>query len=624
MTDTPDQVENFKHATQSTARALSGLDDVEVSFGGHTSELSDRLIRLPALPKTMTAQETALIRGLADSYALRLHYHDAALHRQFQPSEARARSVYQALEDVRIEAVGTADYPGVAANIEAALSYEARRQKLDQVRGMDDAPLQEALRYMAREALTGRKPPKEAQKTIRAWKSWLKEHLGNDGLEALQKTLGDQAAFAKEAHKLIDRLDMVSTPAEPPPASEGSDNKDEDQQQGQGADQSSDDSQSQQSAPPLGMTDEAESGDMTDREAEAMAGHELEEMDGDEEQDTEESARRNDTRDGGLGGLYADYKIYTSQYDEVVNAQDLCEPEELQKLRKMLDKQLTHLQGVITRLANRLQRKLMAQQTRSWQFDLEEGILDSARLSRAIANPYWPVSYKQESETDFRDTVVTLLIDNSGSMRGRPITIAAMSTDILARTLERCGVKVEILGFTTRAWKGGTARERWLSDGKPHEPGRLNDLRHIVYKGADTPWRHTRANLGLMLREGLLKENIDGEALLWAYTRLMSRPEQRKILMVISDGAPVDDSTLSANQGSYLEEHLRRVIRWVEDKTPVQLLAIGIGHDVTRYYRRAVTLVDAEELGGAITEKLAELFEEKTGRSAARHRRNRH
>ncbi|MBI1216018.1 MAG: cobaltochelatase subunit CobT, partial [Alphaproteobacteria bacterium] len=413
MTDDADQIENFKHATQSTARALSGLEDVEVSFGGHSAELNDKLIRLPALPKLMTPAETSLIRGLADTCALRLHYHDAQLHRKMLPAEAQARSVYQALEDARIEAVGTADYPGAAANIEAALAHEARRQKLDQVRGMDDAPLAEALRYMARETFTGRKPPKETQKVIRAWKPWIKEHLGDDGLDMLKKSLSDQTAFAKAAHRLIDKMDMISTPAEPPPASDSGDNKEEDQQQGQGADKSADDSSSEQSSPPIGMTEESESGEMTDRDAEAMAGHELEEIEGQDGEETDETARRNDARDGGQGALYADYKIYTTQYDEVVGARDLCEPEELQKLRKMLDKQLTHLHGVITRLANRLQRKLMAQQTRSWQFDLEEGILDSARLSRAIANPYWPISYKQESETDFRDTIVTLLIDNS-------------------------------------------------------------------------------------------------------------------------------------------------------------------------------------------------------------------
>jgi len=404
-------------------------------------------------------------------------------------------------------------------------------------------------------------------------------------------------------------MEMPSTPAEPPPSSDNSESEDE--QKTQGAEKTAESDSTSKSQPPVGMTEEAESGEETERESDMMAGQEMEDNGQLEDADDNEQARRNTPRDSAHSALYGDYKIYTGQFDEVVNAKELCEPEELQKLRKMLDKQLTHLQGVITRLANKLQRKLLAQQTRSWKFDLEEGILDSARLSRAVANPYWPISYKQESETEFRDTVVTLLIDNSGSMRGRPITIAAMSTDILARTLERCGVKVEILGFTTRAWKGGSAREKWLSDGKPHSPGRLNDLRHIIYKPADSPWRHTRSNLGLMLREGLLKENIDGEALLWAYHRLMGRPEQRKILMVISDGAPVDDSTLSANQGNYLEEHLRRVIHFIEGKTPIQLLAIGIGHDVTRYYQRAVTLVDAEELGGAITEKLAELFDEK-------------
>ncbi|TAL40077.1 MAG: cobaltochelatase subunit CobT [Alphaproteobacteria bacterium] len=609
MSDPSDPVENFKHATQSTARALSGREDVEVTFGGHIAELSDKSIRLPALPKSLENSEAQLIRGLADTFALRLHYHDALLHQKLLPAEPRARAAYQALEDARVEAVGTADYPGVASNIEAALKAEAKRQRLDQATNMDDAPLADAIRFIARESFTGRKAPKEAQRVIKVWKQWLTQHLGEDGFDTLKKSLADQESFAKIAHQLIERMEMTSTPAEPPPASEQGEEKDE--QKSEGKDKSKDENSSSKSTPPVGMTEEADSGDLADQDAETMGGQEIDDQDALEDAEERESQRRNAQRDGGMSQLYADYKIYTGQFDEVVNAKDLCEPEELQKLRKMLDKQLTHLHGVITRLANRLQRKLMAQQTRSWKFDLEEGILDSARLPRVVTNPYWPVSYKQESETEFRDTVVTLLIDNSGSMRGRPITIAAMSTDILARTLERCGVKVEILGFTTRAWKGGSAREKWLSDGKPGAPGRLNDLRHIIYKPADSPWRHTRANLGLMLREGLLKENIDGEALLWAYNRLMSRPEQRKILMVISDGAPVDDSTLSANQGNYLEEHLRRVIHWIESRTPIQLLAIGIGHDVTRYYQRAVTLVDAEELGGAITEKLAELFSEK-------------
>ena len=293
-----------------------------------------------------------------------------------------------------------------------------------------------------------------------------------------------------------------------------------------------------------------------------------------------------------------------------MSASDLCDDEELTRLRAYLDKQLSNLQGVVARLANRLQRRLMAQQNRSWDFDLEEGILDTAKLMRVVIDPMHPLSFKMEKDTNFRDTVVTLLIDNSGSMRGRPITVAATCADILARTLERCGVKTEILGFTTRAWKGGQAREKWLAAGKTANPGRLNDLRHIIYKAADDPWRRSRRALGLMMREGLLKENIDGEALIWAHNRLLGRPEQRRILMVISDGAPVDDSTLSVNSGNYLERHLRQVIADIEGKSPVELIAIGIGHDVTRYYKRAVTIVDAEELGGAMTEKLAELFED--------------
>lgn len=606
MTDQNDPIENFKAATQSTARALSGIDAVEVMFGGHTAELSGSIIRLPSLPKGLADKELSFIRGLADTYALRLHYHDRGLHQKFLPADLAARAVYEALEDARIEAIGTADFPGAAHNVEAALRFDARKQKLDQAKTMDDAPLAQALRYMARETFTGRATPKEAQKTVKAWKTWLAEHLGADGLDDLKTALTDQESFARLTQKLLQRMDMTAQPAEPPPPEAGDDEQEQQAEEGQrDAEESA--AEAQQSAD-AAMTEE-EQAQASDDASDMRDGLDTEtEQEGAEEgEDADEMRDRRGNSAQSPGG---DYRVYTAAFDETVQARDLCEPEELQKLRRMLDKQLTHLQGVITRLANRLQRKLMAQQTRSWQFDLEEGVLDSARLARVIANPLLPVTYKQETDTDFRDTVVTLLIDNSGSMRGRPITIAAMSTDILARTLERCGVKVEILGFTTRAWKGGTSREKWLADGKPSLPGRLNDLRHIIYKEADHPWRHSRANLGLMLREGLLKENIDGEALLWAVSRLAARPEQRKILLVVSDGAPVDDSTLSANQGNYLEEHLKRVIRWIEDRTNVQLLAIGIGHDVTRYYQRAVTIIDAEELGGTMTSKLAELFDD--------------
>ncbi len=607
MTDQNDPVENFKLATQSTARALSGREDLDVSFSGHVAEIGDNAIRLPALPRTISEADAQYIRGAADTFALRLHYHDEALHKKMQPQDPKAAAVYNALEDARIEAVGTTDYPGVAANIAATLAREAKKLRLDNVKGMEDAPLAEAIRYLSRTHFTGRDIPKEANKTVRVWHEWITDKLGHDALDQLKKALTDQEEFARLSHRLISQMDMPVHPSEEPPAPAEDDADSDNDKKADGADSSADDGGTS-APPPSGMMEDG-SADTDGEDEDSMMGHELQDP-GDEGAADSDESRRNAPPDHSADSLHGEYKVYTTQFDEVVMAKDLCDPEELQKLRKMLDKQLTQLQGVITRLANRLQRKLMAQQTRSWQFDLEEGILDSARLSRVVVNPLFPVSYKQESETKFRDTVVTLLIDNSGSMRGRPITIAAMSTDILARTLERCGVKVEILGFTTRAWKGGSSRERWLADGKPAYPGRLNDLRHIVYKAADNPWRHCRANLGLMLREGLLKENIDGEALVWAYERLRVRPEQRKILMVISDGAPVDDSTLSANQGNYLEEHLRRVIHYIENRTPVQLLAIGIGHDVTRYYQRAVTLVDAEELGGAITEKLAELFDE--------------
>ncbi len=606
MTLEHDATENFKQATESTARALSGHDEVEVVFGGHQADLSGKMIHLPAMPKLLDDALVTYMRGLADGMALRIRYHDAVLHRKMMPADVSARAVYEALEDARIEAVGTADYPGAAGNIETVLRHDIRQKKLDLVKGMDDAPLEEALRFVAREALTGRPAPAEAQKLLKIWKPWFKSHLDADDLKKLKAAQHDQEAFAALTHGLLKKMDMPDALADaPPPSDAGAEQED---LQGQDEEQSAEEMAAQAAAAQTGH--EEEDGEQTEQSAEMQGGFETGEEDGADGGGEAETARSNAPRNA-AHTPFGNYKIYTSAFDEVVRANDLCDPEELQKLRKTLDKQLQHLHNVITRLANRLQRKLMAQQTRSWEFDLDEGILDSARLSRIVANPHYPVTYKQEKHAEFRDTVVTLLIDNSGSMRGRPIAIAAMSTDILARTLERCGVRVEILGFTTRAWKGGSAREKWLADGKPAFPGRLNDLRHIIYKDADSPWRHARPSLGLMLPEGLLKENIDGEALIWAYNRLMGRPEQRKILMVISDGAPVDDSTLSANQGNYLEEHLRRVIDWIETRGQIQLIAIGIGHDVTRYYRRAVTLTDAEELGGAITEKLAELFDEK-------------
>ena len=406
---------------------------------------------------------------------------------------------------------------------------------------------------------------------------------------------------------MLASLDMADEASLNPEDEENEEENESDQDQQQGEGESEQESQGDRAEVEVSEDASDEMEDGATEDADGPSGELPEEADEADSEDAAESWRPPSRHNEARG---PDYKPFTTKFDEVIHAEDLCDSDELTRLRAYLDKQLAHLQGVVGRLANRLQRRLMAQQNRSWEFDLEEGTLDPARLPRVVMDPFQPLSFKQEQDTNFRDTVVTLLLDNSGSMRGRPITVAATCADILARTLERCGVKVEILGFTTRAWKGGQARESWLQSGKPANPGRLNDLRHIIYKSADAPWRRARKNLGLMMREGLLKENIDGEALDWAHKRLLGRPEQRRILMVISDGAPVDDSTLSVNPGNYLERHLRFIIEEIETRSPVELIAIGIGHDVTRYYRRAVTIVDAEELGGVMTEKLAELFEE--------------
>lgn len=610
MTDPLDKVENFKRATISTIKAIAETEDVEVSFGGDKSFLSGHYLQLPTVSQALTAEEESQVRAAADTLALRLHYHDEALHRKLAPGDNNARAVFDALEQMRYEALGMNAMKGVAANIAQALALHCQGQGYAHASGTGDVPLHEALRFLAQEQLTDTPLPAAASHALNHWRAWLGKHVPKKSMSALKDNLGNQKAYATIVSTLLKSLELGPTTQNPDSADE-SETEGPDQSGGKQQNDNQEDTSGQDDAG-SSFADGDKSGfeDMEDGEGIAMAGESTDlDLYADSEAPRPGKAQRPENKTADPSQIEG-YLIYTDKYDETVNAPDLCDPDELTRLRRMLDQQLQHLQGVITRLANRLQRKLLAKQTRSWSFDLEEGMLDTARLSRIVANPTLPLSFKQESESDFRDTIVTLLIDNSGSMRGRPITIAAMSTDILARTLERCGVKTEILGFTTRAWKGGAARELWIANGKPHDPGRLNDLRHIVYKQADSPWRHARKNLGLMLREGLLKENIDGEALLWAYNRLMQRREQRRILMVVSDGAPVDDSTLSANRGSYLEQHLRHVIEWIETKTPVELTAIGIGHDVTRYYRRAVTLTDPEELGGTLIEKLAELFDE--------------
>jgi cobaltochelatase CobT len=596
--------EIFKRATAATLRAIAERDDLTVGFGPEPAGLSGARVRLPNPPRDLPAEEAAQLRGAADSVALRLRYHDDGVHSKRMPGGPLARAVFEAVEQARVEALGARRMSGVAANLEAMLDEQYRRQGYERITERTDSTMAEAVRLLAREALTRERPPPSARRVVDLWRSWLEGRIGKD-LTELDRTILDQDAYARATRRLLQDLDIDLGETDEPEESEeqegGEEAEGENQSEGEGATAGAE-------ASPDGSPMDGEAEDAQDA-ADAGDG---EMMPGASDDDPGRPGRPGQMPRGRNDDT-AVYRAFSVASDEVIEADKLCDSDELSRLRHLLDQQLSHLQSVIARLANRLQRKLMARQTRAWEFDLDEGLLDAARLSRVVANPILPLAYKRERETEFRDTVVTLLIDNSGSMRGRPITVAAMSGDILARTLERCGVKVEILGFTTRAWKGGQSRERWIAAGKPQNPGRLNDLRHIVYKSADAPWRRARRNLGLMLREGILKENIDGEALAWAHNRLLERTEQRRVLMVISDGAPVDDSTLSVNPGNYLEKHLREVIRDIERLGEVELTAIGIGHDVTRYYRRAVTIVDAEQLGGVMLEKLAELFDEDRG-----------
>ena len=555
----------------------------------------------------------AKLRGAADSVALRLRHHDEGVHAARAPSPREAKDVYDALEQARVETVGAQHMMGVQANLRARLAEEAEAEGYDRMTRRDQLPLPAALSLLARERMSGEATPEAASRILAMWR----DTLGPDAdaaMIAMAEARGDQAEFTRAARKLLAVMNLAEAEVEAEPDDSNEEGEEGGEQAGaqDNSQDSQGESQSEQDST-LGQQPEQMQGEATEDDGEQAEEEDAAAAEGDEKPGGPQQRRERPMTDD-----TTTYRAFTRSFDEEIHADDLCDPDELTRLRQQLDQQLQHLQGVVSKLANRLQRRLMAQQTRAWEFDLEEGMLDAGRLARIIVNPLLSLSYKRERETEFRDTVVTLLIDNSGSMRGRPITVAAMCGDILARTLERCSVKVEILGFTTRAWKGGHSRERWVAEGKPRNPGRLNDLRHIIYKPADAPWRRARKNLGLMLREGLLKENIDGEALLWAYRRLMGRPERRRILMVISDGAPVDDSTLSVNPGNYLERHLREVIREIESRDFVELIAIGIGHDVTRYYRRAVTIVDAEELGGTVMKKLAELFDEDMAAAWAR------
>ena len=598
-------VENFKRATALAIKAIGHKAELEVAFTTEPSGVSISRVKVPQPSDALPRMERDYIRGAADAAALKLRYHNPKTHARHMPSNSVVKMAYEALEQARCEALGAARMAGVAQNLTTLLDERCKSLGFNQAHAKAEVPLPDVLRILAHEILSGQKLPASALQAAGIWRGWIEEKVGAH-LGRLPELLHDQKAFAAETLRLLKEMDMGAE-GENEPDDADSDDKSED---APGADPS-DEQQAQSEA-------ESEEGEPDDSSGQDKA----EGQDGDEQQSESANAAAGDEgenpahgqnwhgeeEDEGRG-TRTTYRVFSTRHDEVVVASDLCDADELNRLRRMLDQQVHPIQSLIVRLANRLQRRLMAQQTRNWEFDLEEGILDTARLTRIITSPSHSLTYKREKPMDFRDTVVTMLLDNSGSMRGRPITLAAISADILARTLERCGVKTEILGFTTRAWKGGLSRDEWVKAGKPPLPGRLNDLRHIIYKDAEEPWRHARKNLGLMLREGLLKENIDGEALLWAHARLLARPEQRRVLMVISDGAPVDDSTLSVNPGNYLEAHLRSVIDWIERQSDIELTAIGIGHDVTRYYRKAVTISDSEQLGGVMMEQLAGLFD---------------
>ena len=601
------EISDFQVAISSTLKAIAAQEfgNREIQFTGNTISYNSKEVNLSKISTDLDSNVILKTRGESDEIAIKLKYHDTKIHKNLKPNSDLASQIFNIAEEARIESIAGKKYLGVKKNINQLIEKKYETNLINPPGDDDQTSFVNALHLFLRNNLSGAEPPENSNKVMKLWNSWLEKRIGKITSQ-LKQTTNNQAAFGERMQELLTALKSEIGDIE-----NNDGNKDNEDTEDSNSDENSDDQDnSSQGESDDDEGDGLESGidentDTTDME------NNMEESDGEEDGDGDnEIAAKPFTGKNYSENPLNKYKIYTNLFDEIVNATELCENEELFRLRKTLDKQLETLQGAVSRLANKLQRKLQARQNRTWEFDLEEGMLDAAKLARVVTQPLSPLSYKIEKEMNFKDTIVTLLIDNSGSMRGRPITIAAISADILARTLERCGVKVEILGFTTKAWKGGQSREKWINEGKQNHPGRLNDLRHIIYKAADAPWRRSKNSLGLMLREGILKENIDGEALIWAHERLLGRHEDRKIIMVISDGAPVDDTTLSTNSGNYLEQHLKGVISYIENKSPVELIAIGIGHDVTRYYKKAVTLTDADHLAGAMTEQLADLFDE--------------
>ena len=588
--------ERFKSAISSTVKAISENFDLEIKFGNNISSKENSL-NLPEVASLKKLQDFTNLRAFADSEALKIKYTNKKIYLENEPKGAMSKALYAIAEKIRYEKIGSDKLKGVKNNIVQCYENKFKDKKTEEIKTEADVPITEAFELYLRSHFFRIKQSHSSKKVLSYWKDLFDKNL-KKRLKELDNCINDQNKFNQLVANLIDNLDF-----------EDPDSKEEEKQTTK---EDSSQSEKDKEGKDLSQKEENQSNDSDSNVFENSIESSVENQDSKQkETDGDPSLIKNNKKNLSKGK----YKVFTNIYDEVKNADELENDEEIIKLRKSLDQQLTNLQSLVAKLANKLQRQLLAKQNRSWEFDLEEGMLDSSKLSRVIIDPFHPLSYKKEKETKFKDTIVTLLIDNSGSMRGRPISVAAICADILSRTLERCSVKVEILGFTTKNWKGGKSREKWNLENKPTNPGRLNDLRHIIYKSADKPWRQSKKNLGLMLKEGLLKENIDGEALLWAYKRIATRKEERKILMVISDGAPVDDSTLSVNSGDYLEKHLKQIVKWIEENSNIEILAVGIGHDVTRYYNKAIKITDVQELGDVMINQLTKLFSEKNNKT---------
>ena len=593
MENKKEKIEDFKTAISSTVKSLSNSEKIEVIFGNQNTSADKNSIRLPEIEKINNNLNYKQVRAVADSKSLKYRFSNSKIFKQFEPEGNISKQLYKISEKIRCEKIGTSYFKGVKNNIETF--YQERISGLD-LKSSEDKIIESFENYL-RTKFLGFENSSQIDKKLKSYKKDLNDKF-KDKIKELNELTLNQEKFNAKISELISKMNLDETIDEEEKKNDEKNNDDK---------QNKPESQEKQTKEKENKQEEMSiDAGIPDLENEAKETDQAE-----EEIEIEDSSQPDLRRKGksSLGDIV--YKTYTEEFDEIIKAEELESPEELTRLRKNLDQQLLQLKNFISKLANKLQRKLLAKQNRSWNFDLEEGLLDTSKLPRIIMDPFNSLSFKKEKDIEFKDTLVTILIDNSGSMRGKPISVAAICADILSRTLERCAVKVEILGFTTKHWKGGSSREKWMKNDKPQLPGRLNDLRHIIYKSADTPWRQAKNNMGLMLKEGLLKENIDGEALKWAFNKMNKRKEERKILMVISDGAPVDDSTLSTNTSDYLESNLKKTVKWIENKSNIELLAIGIGHDVTRYYDRAVKITDVQDLGDVMINQLTDLFVEK-------------